>query len=139
MRRKWYAGHFNDNSRIVPDPASEAGRQWNAFTPLQKNIWLWHETNRWIMEFCSKLPSEQALSVRSEDLFHARPDTIDKLFAFIDSPAPSRPRLERVLGKKLNAQFGGDFPEALEWTAEMSESLKAIAGTTAQRLGYQIQ
>jgi sulfotransferase family protein len=138
MRRKWYDGHFNDNSRIVPDPASEAGRQWKAFGPLQKNIWLWHETNRWIMEFFARLPGARALSMRSEDLFSGRRDAIDKLFAFIDAPVPSGRRLERVLGKKLNAQFEGDFPEALGWTAEMTGSLKAIAGATAQRLGYEI-
>jgi hypothetical protein len=136
MRRRWYDGHFNDKFRIVPNPTSEAGRQWEAYDSLQKNLWLWAETNQWIMDFCSTLPSSSRLLLHSEDIFSADEAAIEKLFVFIGAPVPPRSKIVRLIGKKMNAQITGEFPTASDWSEGMTEVLREIAGKTAGELGY---
>jgi hypothetical protein len=138
MRRQWYNSNPADNTRIAPRPDSPVGPRWEGYNAFQKNLWLWAETNQWIINFSSGLPNDRVLLVRSEDLFAAHEETIASLYAFILSPLPSRRKITGVLGKKLNAQSSGTFPEPSGWAAEMRADLTAIAGTTANLLGYEI-
>lgn len=139
MRRKWYDGHPSDATRIVPASDSQAGQSWNKYSPFQKNLWLWAETNRWILEFTSRLPRETVLRVRSEDMFSGNEEAMHELFQFIGSPLPQRQKISKLLGKKLNAQTSGQFPASQLWSAGQKEDLLRIAGNTAYELGYQLQ
>lgn len=138
MRRKWYDGHAYDKTRLVPHPDSEAGRQWDDFDVFQKNLWLWTETNEWILEFSRSLPLDQTLLVRSEDVFTGHDKTLRKLFAFINAPMPLERKIRRILGKKLNAQIAGMFPKAAEWPQDMYNNLVTTAGKMAEKLGYEL-
>jgi len=138
MRRKWYAGHPGDATRIVPGPGSEHAKRWNEYSPFQKNLWLWAETNRWILEFTSGLSPERGLLVRSEDVFSGDEKTLHDLYQFIGSPLPHSRKISRLLGRKLNAQVAGDFPPAALWSAGQKNDLFNIAGGMAKRLGYEL-
>jgi len=138
MRRKWYNGHPADKTRIVPRPDSEPGQQWEAYNAFQKNLWLWAETNRWILEFSSSLPADRILLVHSEDVFAACEETLRKLFTFIGASMPSKRKIMRVLRKKLNVQEPGTFPEPTNWSETMYSDLLEIAGKTARALGYEL-
>jgi len=136
MRRGWYDGHSYDRTRISPrsdDPLSEC---WSSFTPFQKNVWLWSETNQWIADFCETLPPEQRLLLRSEDIFASVLETIEQLFAFLNQPTPIPKTIQRILGQQLNAQTSGNFPLPENWSTQMQEQFYSIAGNTADRLGY---
>ena len=135
MRRNWYAGHHNDKTRIEPIK-TEQREAWHNYTPFQKNLWLWNETNRWILEFSSTLPANQIILVRSEDIFSGQKETISAIFSFIHAPAPPKHKVNRVLGKKLNKQRTGIFPKPSNWTDEMYQDLITITGKTAEMLGY---
>jgi len=136
MRRGWYQGDEVDRAVITPRPDSELSQRWECYTAFQKNLWLWAETNRWIHRFSSGLPPERRLLVHSEHVFTAREETMERLFAFVRSPTPPRRRIMRLLEKKLNAQITGSFPEPSGWSDAMRSELSAIAGRTAQILGY---
>lgn len=136
MRRKWYDGHRNDPTRITPVVGSPAGKQWETYTLFEKNLWLWTETNRWIMQFASSLPSHQILFLHSEDLFTGDKATVEKLFDFVGRQPASSSAIRKVLGKRMNAQLTGEFPEASAWTSEMNQSFSEIAGEIAGKLGY---
>lgn len=138
MRRKWYAGHPADKTRIVPNPGSEASRQWEKYSVFQKNIWLWTETNRWILDFSSKIEPCRTLLLHSEKVFDADEDTLHHLFSFVGLPVPPRWRFRRVLRRQLNAQRMGEFPDSSAWTPEMNDDLVLIAGETMQTLGYNL-
>ncbi len=138
MRRKWFDGNSADKTRITPLTNSDASQKWDQYTAFQKNIWLWTETNRWIKQFCSTTPSENVLSLRSEDIFEDKPNVVEKIFDFIGAPLPPSKKIDRLLGKKLNAQRTGDFPAASIWTESMNNDLTAIAGDTAQSFGYRL-
>lgn len=138
MRRKWYEGHLADRTRIVPHSESEAGQKWETYTPFKKNLWLWAETNRWIMDFFSILPNEQKITIHSEDIFAADQETIEKIFSFISASVPSKNKILGVVNKRLNAQKRGDFPTPDQWTEAMDIELRVVAGETAKALGYRL-
>jgi hypothetical protein len=137
MRRKWYDGNSNDDTRILPRSTSDANQQWAKYSAFQKNLWLWAETNRWILELSSRLP-DRVLRIQAEMLFEADEATIAKLYAFINSPMPSQGRIRRVLSKRLNAQKVGVFPDSADWSEAMVNDLHAFTGETAAALGYQL-
>ena len=138
MRRRWYVDHPMDNTRIAPPCGSDQGRAWPSFTPFEKIIWLWKETNTWIDRFLFELPPERVLRLRSEDVFVMNPTTIDRYFRFIDSRVPSAKRIKRVLSKHLNAQSSGDFPKYSQWSSEMRRYLTENIGYIAADFGYQL-
>jgi hypothetical protein len=88
------------------------------------------------MNFTSGVPAERILLLHSEDVFKASPEALEKLFIFAGSSLPSVRRIAHVLGKKLNQQKTGTFPESEVWSDEMLRDLLNIAGRTAQILGY---
>lgn len=138
MRRKWFDGHPNDPTRIVPRPDSSHSPLWARYSPFQKNVWLWNETNHWILEFSKALATNQFLFLRSEDMFAGKSDILANLFAFLDVPSPSSMKINQVLNKKLNAQKSGEFPSATSWTDEMKAFLLEVADDTATQLGYHL-
>ncbi len=137
IRRHWYDGHSFDNVRIVPRPESDAARRWAEMTPFSKNVWLWNETNRWIMRRLAEVPKEKWVLVRSEDVFAADTTALRDLFALVNRPVPPSASVDRVLAKHLNAQTTGDFPGKGDWSAEMLSDLAAVSDT-ARLLGYEI-
>ncbi len=138
MRRHWYAGHSYDVSRITPLPGTELYSRWGDLSPFQKNLWLWDETNRWILDFAAQVPERQKLLVQAERIFSADERVIDELFAFIAADVPAERKVKSILGKRLNVQRMGTFPAPNEWSPEMRGELVRVTGETAARLGYEI-
>jgi hypothetical protein len=138
MRRKWYDGHSNDETRITPRPDSSYSLKWNQYEPFQKNVWLWTETNRWIMEFTAQIPPDGVLTIRSEDVFSMDQKTLRSLYEFIGAEVPQFSKISRLLEKKMNAQKTGEFPAWAFWTAEQRTILTDMASGVAARLGYDL-
>lgn len=138
MRRKWYNGHAYDYARIQPDASSPFASQWNGWDPFQKNLWLWAETNRWALEFATSLPPGKYLLVHSEDMFNAHEPTIKALYDFLDTKSPARWRIQRILGKRLNAQVRGQFSQPDDWFADVDPALAHFVVKTAAALGYDL-
>lgn len=138
MRRKWYDGHGSDKTRIIPRSSGPASCEWESYSAFKKNLWLWNETNSWILRFTSGIPAERTLLLHSEDVFEASQDALKKIFNFVGSSLPPDRRINRVLGKKLNRQKTGTFPASEVWSDEMRSDLLEIAGQTAHSLGYSL-
>ena len=136
MRRKWYDGNPYDKFRISPKLGRPYHDKWHEMQIFEKNVWLWAETNRWIMDFTSTLTEEKKLLIKAEEVFLAKEDMLKRLFEFIESPLPPKKKIIRITRKKLNAQVKGHFPETAWWTPEMHNQMNEIAGTTATKLGY---
>ena len=139
MRRKWYAGSPFDKDRIVPRAGAPEARQWQDFDAFQKNIWLWTETNRWIMEFADTFPPERFLTIHSERLFSGDNEALREIFAFVGTTSPKKRKVDHVLKQQLNAQHGGQFLDVDFWTDDMLNQLTIISGSLAKRLGYDFE
>lgn len=138
MKRKWYAGHISDATRIVPSSISRYSAPWQTYTPFQKNIWLWAETNRWIRNFCLTLPSNQTMTIQSEDLFSGEANTINTFYAFINSPLPPKKYCDKVLRKRLNRYSQGAFSESDYWAEERGSNLFGFAADVSMEFGYDL-
>jgi hypothetical protein len=138
MRRKWFDGHPNDATRITPRPDSPHFANWNQYSPFQKNVWLWTETNRWILEFAAQLPSPKILTIHSEDVFSMKEETIKSLYEFVGTETPSLSKITRLLKRKLNAQKTGSFPTSASWSIEQKAILSDMSSEIAAKLGYNL-
>lgn len=118
MRRGWYNGHDHDRWRITPRTGTAAADSWERWSILEKNAWLWAETNRWIRSFLETLPREERLVIRSEDLFKGDEVVVRDFYEQLGAAVPSKQKLEKVLGKTLNRQKTGNFPEWKDWSDE---------------------
>lgn len=136
MRRGWYNGHPYDSSRIVPTDNSPFKYAWDTMDTYQKNLWLWAETNRCILDFSKSLSAKQYRMVHAENVFNANASVINDLFHFLETTPPSANRISRVLGKKLNAQTEGTFNLPADWLAGVDAQLSAFVSQTAAALGY---
>jgi hypothetical protein len=101
-------------------------------------VWLWTETNRWIIEFTSTLPDERRKLIHAEDIFSKQRKAVRDVFEFVASPPPDDRRIDRILEKRLNQQKVGTFPKPIDWTDSMREDLSRVAGNIAGDLGYDI-
>lgn len=138
MRRGWYEGHPYDNTRITPRKGTAYQQEWDNLTSFQKNLWLWNETNSWILDFCNRLQADHRILIHSEDIFGAHAGTIEEIFSFIGSEPPAERKILHILGKKINAQKTNHFPDASDWTEDMINDLKTFCGQTAKILGYEL-
>ena len=136
VQRGWYAGHHRDPSRISPCPGAEHAVRWQTYTIVQKNLWLWNETNRWILAFTASLPPQQYLRLKAEEVFAAGPETLQQIFAFAGAPVPPPKKARAILSKKLNAQKKGLPPVSTADRAAIEENLAAFTARTAAALGY---
>lgn len=136
MRRGWYADHPYDSTRITPRPGTKDAEYWETYSVVQKNLWLWAETNRWIIEFMDTLPTHQRFRLKAEDLFTGRPEVLHQLFAFVGCSMPSPSKIHAILRKKLNAQRKGSLSDE-EWN-EIWNNVFQFTNEVASRLGYTI-
>ena len=136
MRRKWYSGNLLDSTRIEPLADSPFYGVWQSWSPFEKNIWLWRETNQWIQQFLSDLPPHRHQLIQAEKIFDNYPTTMSSLFDFLGVPTPADHKIKKILSRSMNAQASGAFPLPDKWSQSMLASAKDILGDSAQDLGY---
>lgn len=137
MRRGWYVNNNHDKTRIYPRPQNALFTDWEHLSPIDKNAWLWNETNQWISTFTKTLPSHQTLLIHAESLFEGEITTLEKLYQFAEAPFPPRRKVQHVLGRKLNSQKTGTFPPPDAWEEKQQEKVWHWVGKIATQLGYQ--
>ena len=138
MRRKWYSGNLLDSTRIEPLIDSPSYGKWQSWSPFEKNIWLWKETNQWIHDFLSGLPPERSQIVQAENIFNNHQSSISAFYEFLGVTTPAGKKIKKVLARSLNAQTTRTFPFPDKWSEEMLDSARNILGDSANNLGYRI-
>jgi len=137
LRRKWYAGQINDQWRITPRLGDPFEPLWEKMDQVERLLWLWAETNRWILDFSSTLKGNRCLLVNSEDLFAAKSDTIRSLYDHLALAVPADRKIRRVLNKRINSQKSGDLEKPVDWNRQFHPVLMQFVSTVAASLGYQ--
>ena len=134
MRRRWFDGHKFDQSRITPLKGSQFYKDWKDFTPLEKNLWLWAETNQWILSFVKGLPTDKYLLIHSEEVFRKDKSTLDSLYRFIGFTPPSEKRIASVLNKKLNKQRSGELDLPGDYLSTVDKELRTFVQSVSNSL-----
>ncbi len=138
MRRGYYQGHGGDFARIRPREGDVWFPEWEGFSTIEKIAWYWHAVNKDAMDFCDTLPEAKSLVLAAEDMFQANGECLERLFGFMAAEMPSIHQIDKVLGKKMNAQRSGKCPDISTWDDAQLRRVKAIISDTASRLGYDI-
>jgi len=134
IRRGYYTGrHSWDEGRILP---LREDTPWQGMSAIERNAWLWNETNRFIERFKQQIPADSALTIRAEDLF-ADPDTVTDICSFLGVAPVRRGRVERCTRTPVNAQRTGSFPRYEGWSAEQKAELQGHA-VLAPQYGYRV-
>lgn len=136
VRRKWYVGQINDQWRITPKPGTPFASLWGEMDQVEKLLWLWAETNQWILDFSRTLDTDQYLLVHSEEIFESNQATIHSLYSFLGVEIPSARRINRVLRKQINSQKTGSFKEPEDWETRINPNLADFVTKVAKELGY---
>ncbi len=139
MRRGWYAGHSADATRIVPKDDSDIAKHWLDMTQLEKNAWLWSETNKWIFEFTSTLPQEKYKFLKSEDIFSGNKDVLNEIYEFCSINYPKEQKINKILSRNYNKDVLGDFPPFSQWSSADVDQLKFHAGEMAKKMKYNLE
>lgn len=135
IRRGFYDGQYTDAARIVPVREPEKSL-WAGWSALQKNAWLWNETNAFIEAFKTQM-GPRVMTVLSQGLF-SDPDAFFEICDFLEVPRPSRTVIERTIRKPVNAQMETSaFPDPKHWTEDQKGELREIA-TLACRYGFRL-
>ncbi len=134
-KRLWYAGSPFDSTRITPCDHSHIDSNWADYDVVDKNAWLWAETNSWIHKFLSQLPGARSIRLHSEQLFAGESLALESFFSFIGEEMPGRRRIKRVLGRQFNAN-PRRMPDS-EWTPEDTDRVKKIVQPVAKEIGCQ--
>lgn len=101
INRGWYSGHNYDKFRILPKTDSVFFDKWKSFSQLEKNVWLWTETNNWIKKFVSKLPEGDSFLLHSEKMFNNEKG-FEELFSVFGIDNIKVGSIKKILAKKLN-------------------------------------
>lgn len=140
MRRGYYRHSSWDFARITPRKGEEYYDEWATLSYMEKSAWLWTQTNAHIQDTLKTVSDDQKILVQSEEIFSGLTPVIHQLFNFVShkDSIPSKARIEKVLGSKLNKQLDGYFPKPSEWTRQEKENVLKIVESLARDLGYQL-
>lgn len=138
MRRGWYSDHPYDEYRVQPRKDSHFFNKWEEFSALEKNAWLWAETNQWISNFFSSLPPSQRLVLLSEKIFQKDEHSIRSLYDFLNVAHPSNFAIGRTVSRKFNRQKTGEFQFDKNWLEMMDEDLSKFLVSISDKLGYDL-
>lgn len=136
MRRGYYVNHGWDPYRITPRSDDPHAESWSEWGPFEKCCWFWKEINRFSLETVSSLDPARTRSVRFESLVSPDGQAARELFEWLGVATPPQDEIRRVISVPENAQREGEFPRWPDWTEAQKETLAAIAGLVAVRLGY---
>ncbi len=122
--------------RLRPAGSSAEDSPWHRLTPLEKNAWLWAETNRIIFDNLSRWPEDRVLVLRLEDFVADPLATYAQVRRFLRLPGPMPEAAPRLIEKKINHRSHYVLPPWKEWSPEMTSAFWDQAGEMMQRLGY---
>lgn len=137
LNRNWYQGSRYDARRIVPRQGDPAARLWKEWSPLEKVVWLWAETNTFVRDFFESLDASRRMCLKAEHIFSREGDSISGMFRFLGLTQPSARAVSGILAQRLNRQRGPMQP--LEsWLPDWRTRFLELAGDEMSRLGYEL-
>lgn len=139
MRRRWYDNHPWDPYRIAPRQTDAAFSQWAEWDCFAKTCWYWTAINDFSLEFMKQISPERRMALPFDELMDADSDAWMRIYNFLDVTAPHLYAVREVLSRRENQQNSGQFAAPSEWSNEHWEVLRQIAGSTAKKLGYEIE
>jgi hypothetical protein len=125
--RKW---HEMRSFGAVPPRDDPYFEKWETMSPLQRDAWIWVYRNTRALNGLSRVPENQKLIVRIEDIRESV--TLDGLERFTGMKIRDR----AVAAQRHNANPSFGLPPKEEWTEEITGQFDAIAGGMMRFFNY---
>lgn len=138
MRRGWYSNHHLDEYRLKPTYDDLCYDKWKTWRPFEKNCWIWHSINSYMIECAEKFGNNRIIRMKFEQLIDINTATYKVPFEMIGKDIPDIESIRDVLSKSYNKQKTGDFPKYEDWDDTHKKVLTDIAGDTIKQLNYEI-
>lgn len=122
--------------RLRPSPGDPLKADWPDMTPLEKNAWLWAETNRLILEGLEAWAPEAVMTVRFEDLVADLPAQYAMIKRFLGLPAAHGTDFGRLTSRRINPRKQHALPLWQDWDEELARRFWDKAGDMMRALGY---
>jgi hypothetical protein len=123
--------------RLRPHPNDIDETAWMDMHPVEKNAWLWSETNRIIFKGLEKWKPENVLVIRFEEFFADTMAGYRKLRGWLGftSPMPEE-KVRQRLERKINKRTGIILPPPAEWDEKLNQMFMKYAGDMMRQLNY---
>ena len=122
--------------RLRPCPGDLLEVEWENLTPLEKNAWLWAETNRLILDGLDAWPSEAVLTVRFEELVADLDNQYVAIKRFLGLPEIHTESFVKFARRKINPRKAYVLPHWRDWGEEATVAFWQYAGEVMVKLGY---
>ena len=134
IRRQWYAGSSpHDIGRITGDASPAVRERWQEWDQVQKNAWLWNETNEFIEDFLSVLEPSSYFKLDFNALTER---SVQSLLHFIGCDL-SEKKIRQAIRNPVNQQRDGDYPLYAAWPEADKEKVRALC-PLAQEYDYRL-
>ncbi|MCD6117393.1 sulfotransferase [bacterium] len=135
IRRGWYTSD-NMSSPAFPEPfpGTYDYKKWQSYSLIQKNAWLWRETNMFIENFKKRTGQERVFTLDFSNF------NITNILGLVDFAGAdiSHSRIKKQMNRKVNVQKTGDFPKYKDWSNLQKKELADICTELALTYGYKL-
>jgi len=122
--------------RLRPREDDPLHDDWDDLHPIEKNAWLWSETNRLILDGIAAWPSANVLQVTFEDFCSDTQSVYQRVRRFLGLEGMIPSAAERLLAGRINARRSYRLPPWPDWDGETHAMFWRHAGPMMERLGY---
>jgi len=134
IRRKYYLGNENDDSRIKPQVNDKAFSDWSRYSEIEKVGWLWNSTNNFIEKEKILTDKDKFLIIKSENLF-SNHKTYNKICSFLDHISLGEEKINSIIKTPVNKQKQRSYPKWIDWSENDKSKLKEIT-PLGKKYGY---
>jgi len=124
---------FIELGRLRPQKATADADRWSDWSAIQRNIWLWHHVNRFLLDCARQLP--QASILRFEDLQHAPEEFWNACLIALDLATGEN--LASCVGRssaRVNARSSYQIGPLESWSADEKELYHQLARPLEEEL-----
>ena len=112
-------------------------RAWTAWNALEKNVWLWAETNTLIFDGLEKIDERRWLLVRFERFVSDPLQEYTRIRNFLGFERELAEETKEVLlSQVVNASRTHSIPVYEDWSAQQKAHFARYAGPVMKRLDY---
>jgi len=123
--------------RLQPRKSSSHCKHWNEWGALNKNIWLWAETNKLILDSLSQIPAQRYKTIKFEDFVASPLETYGVIRDFLGLPGDLPNNVRSILqSRKINARSEYSIPPYEQWGLDDKNFFEEMAGDVMSKLGY---
>lgn len=122
--------------RLAPRTNDPLSARWPTLDHLERNAWLWAETNRIIFEAISRRPPGTTWLLRYEDFFRDPAGGYRELRAFLGLEGEAPPEALATFHRPINRRADKVLGDIRTWDDRQRAAFDEFAGGMMRQLGY---